>query len=261
MSNKKIWFITGAGRGMGVDFAKAALAAGHAVVASGRDSDRVSKALGQSNDLLAVKLDVTEPRRCRGGGAGRCRPVRPHRRAGQQCGQLLRGLLRGADAGADGAAVGGEPHRPDERHPRCPAGDAQAALGAHHLDLLVRGPRRLRVRYRLRRVEVRPGGLDGVAARRGRAVRHHHHHRQSGVLPHGAPHGADRRTTPSRPSRTTTSAERSSSSFGKPRMASNPATRRSSRERSSSSRARSRRRAASSPAPMPSPPRSRRSPI
>ena len=61
MSSKKIWFITGAGRGMGVDFAKAALAAGHAVVASGRDSDRVSKALGHLNDLLAVKLDVTSP--------------------------------------------------------------------------------------------------------------------------------------------------------------------------------------------------------
>src|SRR5947199_3824942 len=59
MSNKKIWFITGASRGMGADFAKAALAAGHAVVASGRDSDQVSQALGQSNDLLAVKLDVT----------------------------------------------------------------------------------------------------------------------------------------------------------------------------------------------------------
>jgi NAD(P)-dependent dehydrogenase (short-subunit alcohol dehydrogenase family) len=44
---------------MGLDFAKAALAAGRAVVASGRDRDRVSKALGQSNDLLAVKLDVT----------------------------------------------------------------------------------------------------------------------------------------------------------------------------------------------------------
>jgi NAD(P)-dependent dehydrogenase (short-subunit alcohol dehydrogenase family) len=57
--HRKIWFITGAGRGMGVDFAKAALAAGHAVVASGRDSARVSKALGQSNNLLAVKLDVT----------------------------------------------------------------------------------------------------------------------------------------------------------------------------------------------------------
>jgi NAD(P)-dependent dehydrogenase (short-subunit alcohol dehydrogenase family) len=57
--SKKIWFITGASRGMGVDFAKAALAAGHAVVASGRDSDRVSRALGQSSDLLPVKLDVT----------------------------------------------------------------------------------------------------------------------------------------------------------------------------------------------------------
>src|SRR5260221_10606449 len=59
MSNKKIWFITGASRGMGGDFAKAALAAGHAVVASGRESAAVSKALGQSNGLLTVKLDVT----------------------------------------------------------------------------------------------------------------------------------------------------------------------------------------------------------
>jgi NAD(P)-dependent dehydrogenase (short-subunit alcohol dehydrogenase family) len=59
VSNKKVWFITGAGRGMGVDFAKAALAAGHAVVATGRDSGRLSKVLGQSDDLLAVRLDVT----------------------------------------------------------------------------------------------------------------------------------------------------------------------------------------------------------
>ena len=57
--SKRVWFITGAGRGMGADFAKAVLAAGHSVVASGRDTDRVSKALGQSNDLLPVKLDVT----------------------------------------------------------------------------------------------------------------------------------------------------------------------------------------------------------
>jgi NAD(P)-dependent dehydrogenase (short-subunit alcohol dehydrogenase family) len=59
LNSKKTWFITGASRGMGVDFAKAALAAGHAVVASGRDAAHVSKALGGSNDLLAVKLDVT----------------------------------------------------------------------------------------------------------------------------------------------------------------------------------------------------------
>src|SRR6266705_2031185 len=59
MANKKIWFITGAGRGMGVDFAKAALAAGHTVVATGRDSNAVAKAVGKSEGLLVVKLDVT----------------------------------------------------------------------------------------------------------------------------------------------------------------------------------------------------------
>jgi NAD(P)-dependent dehydrogenase (short-subunit alcohol dehydrogenase family) len=56
----KVWFITGAGRGMGVDFGKAALAAGHAVVASGRDPASVSQALPQSDDLVTVKLDVTK---------------------------------------------------------------------------------------------------------------------------------------------------------------------------------------------------------
>ena len=61
MTDNKTWFITGAGRGMGVDIAKAALAAGHAVVASGRNPERVSAALGAHDDLLAVKLDVTDP--------------------------------------------------------------------------------------------------------------------------------------------------------------------------------------------------------
>jgi NAD(P)-dependent dehydrogenase (short-subunit alcohol dehydrogenase family) len=55
---KKTWFITGAGRGMGVDFAKAALAAGHNVVGTGRNPDAVAAALGESDDLLVVKLDV-----------------------------------------------------------------------------------------------------------------------------------------------------------------------------------------------------------
>jgi len=59
MKNKQAWMITGAARGMGVDFAKAALAAGHAVVATGRRPEKVAKAVGASDDLLAVKLDVT----------------------------------------------------------------------------------------------------------------------------------------------------------------------------------------------------------
>jgi len=58
-NQKKIWFITGAGRGMGLDFARAVLAAGHAAVATGRDAERVSKAVGESEYVLALKLDVT----------------------------------------------------------------------------------------------------------------------------------------------------------------------------------------------------------
>lgn len=44
---------------MGVHFAKAALAAGHAVVATGRRPDAVAKAIGVADDLLVAKLDVT----------------------------------------------------------------------------------------------------------------------------------------------------------------------------------------------------------
>jgi NAD(P)-dependent dehydrogenase (short-subunit alcohol dehydrogenase family) len=59
MSN--VWFITGAGRGMGVDIAKAAQAAGYNVVATGRNTDKISAALGHSANLLVAKLDVTKP--------------------------------------------------------------------------------------------------------------------------------------------------------------------------------------------------------
>src|SRR5204863_3073216 len=47
------------GRGMGVDFAKAALAAGHTVVATGRDTDAVAKAVGRSEGLVTRKRGVT----------------------------------------------------------------------------------------------------------------------------------------------------------------------------------------------------------
>ncbi|HSU09820.1 MAG TPA: SDR family oxidoreductase [Pseudonocardia sp.] len=61
MSEKKVVLVTGAGRGMGVDVARAALDAGHRVVATARDADRVTRALGSHTDLLAVALDVTDP--------------------------------------------------------------------------------------------------------------------------------------------------------------------------------------------------------
>jgi NAD(P)-dependent dehydrogenase (short-subunit alcohol dehydrogenase family) len=61
-TDKKVWLVTGAGRGMGVDIAKAALAAGNAVVATGRRPEAVEQTLGGAqDDLLVVKLDVTSP--------------------------------------------------------------------------------------------------------------------------------------------------------------------------------------------------------
>jgi len=61
MTDKTVWFITGAGRGLGLDIAKSALAAGHAVVATGRDPEKVMAAIGAHDALLALKLDVTQP--------------------------------------------------------------------------------------------------------------------------------------------------------------------------------------------------------
>lgn len=58
MSN--VWFITGAARGMGIDLAKAALDAGHNVVGTARDAARVTQAIGEHENLLALSLDVTQ---------------------------------------------------------------------------------------------------------------------------------------------------------------------------------------------------------
>ena len=61
MAAEKVWFVTGAGRGMGVDIAQAALAAGRAVVATGRNTEAVADAVGEADDLLVVELDITSP--------------------------------------------------------------------------------------------------------------------------------------------------------------------------------------------------------
>lgn len=61
MTNRKasrVWFITGAGRGMGVDIVKAALASGDKVIATGRNIGKVAEACGQSENLLVARLDI-----------------------------------------------------------------------------------------------------------------------------------------------------------------------------------------------------------
>jgi NAD(P)-dependent dehydrogenase (short-subunit alcohol dehydrogenase family) len=57
-AGKKVWFITGASRGFGVDIARDALDRGDFVVATARNSKTVIGALGDQPNLLALKLDV-----------------------------------------------------------------------------------------------------------------------------------------------------------------------------------------------------------
>ncbi|MFM0017088.1 oxidoreductase [Paraburkholderia azotifigens] len=56
---KRVWFITGASRGLGELMAEAALADGNAVVAAGRNAAAIVERLGESPALLPVALDVT----------------------------------------------------------------------------------------------------------------------------------------------------------------------------------------------------------
>jgi NAD(P)-dependent dehydrogenase (short-subunit alcohol dehydrogenase family) len=58
---QKIWFITGASRGLGMHIAQAALRAGDRVVATSRKREAVTEILGPDSDqLLSVALDVTQ---------------------------------------------------------------------------------------------------------------------------------------------------------------------------------------------------------
>jgi NAD(P)-dependent dehydrogenase (short-subunit alcohol dehydrogenase family) len=60
MSQAKVWFITGATRGIGAEIVKAALAAGEHVVATGRNRDQIVATFKEHSErLLALELDVT----------------------------------------------------------------------------------------------------------------------------------------------------------------------------------------------------------
>ena len=56
----RTWFITGASRGMGLEFARTALSNGQNVVATARKPETVVAALGDAENLFAVALDVTD---------------------------------------------------------------------------------------------------------------------------------------------------------------------------------------------------------
>lgn len=61
MSQPKVWFVTGASRGIGAEIVKAALAAGEHVVATGRNRDQIVATFKEHSErLLALELDVSK---------------------------------------------------------------------------------------------------------------------------------------------------------------------------------------------------------
>jgi len=55
----KVWFITGASKGFGMELTKAALDRGDRVIATARNPKMIEDAFGERNRLLVLKLDVT----------------------------------------------------------------------------------------------------------------------------------------------------------------------------------------------------------
>lgn len=56
---RKVWFVTGASKGFGMELTKAALNAGDTVVATARDPQTIRDVFGGNDRLLTLMLDVT----------------------------------------------------------------------------------------------------------------------------------------------------------------------------------------------------------
>lgn len=59
---EKVWFITGASRGLGLAIAKAALNAGNRVVVTARNTETLMNIFGHSPNVMIQSLDVTDTR-------------------------------------------------------------------------------------------------------------------------------------------------------------------------------------------------------
>ncbi|QHX36731.1 SDR family oxidoreductase [Spiroplasma sp. BIUS-1] len=55
----KVWFITGASQGFGLIFVKKLLEKGHCVVATSRSPEKIIEQVGENDNLLAIKIDLS----------------------------------------------------------------------------------------------------------------------------------------------------------------------------------------------------------
>lgn len=60
MENQKIWFVTGASKGMGLLLTKLLLEKGEKVAAASRNKEQLEKGIGMHSDnFLPIALDIT----------------------------------------------------------------------------------------------------------------------------------------------------------------------------------------------------------
>ena len=155
--------ITGAGRGMGTDIAKAALAAGYKTVATGRNIDKVTEAVGASDNLLVVKLDVTDPRDAQAAVKATVEKFGRIDVLVNNAGNFYAGFFEDITPEDFRAQIETNLFGPVNVTPRCPAPHAKTAERANRDDIFDGPHRRPGFRLGIFCVEVRCRGMDGVA--------------------------------------------------------------------------------------------------
>ena len=173
MTDKNVWFVTGAGRGMGVDIVKAALAAGQRVVATGRNTNALTAVLGKADDLLVVKLDITRPEEANAAVAAAVKRFGRIDVLVNNAGNFYAGFFEEIPPDDFRAQIETNLFGP-VNVTRAVLPVMRAAPRTHRHHLFHRRHRRSGVCVGILRREVRRRGVDGIASARGRAVRHPH---------------------------------------------------------------------------------------
>ena len=172
---------------MGVDLAKAALDAGHRVVATARDAAKVTAALGEHKDLLALSLDITDAAAVAAAveaAVGRFGRI-----------DVLVNNAGNFYAGYFEEISDDQFRRQMETNFFGPLNVTRAILPvmreqrSGHVITITSAAGIIGQEFcrRVRRIKVRPRRLDGIPPVRRPALRHPHHHRRTRLLPHRTP--------------------------------------------------------------------------